>query len=166
MRVTPYLGTSHTSFVLKMIGKIFKKILGRSRDKENKKSEESKISTSLHDKASKVQKFLEERFEFAHEEFYVIKKKLEDLRETNYNQGLKYLERGDVRDAIFRFRIVKKFWPDLLDAHYYLAYALMLNKKPLKAKVILQELLQHHPDYDHKAQELLNKIENISSNAA
>ncbi len=142
-----------------MIVKIFKKILGRPDAKEAK---ESKISVNLHEKASKVQKFLEDRFEFANEEFYVIKKKLEDLRETNYNQGLKYLERGDIRDAIFRFRIVRKFWPDLLDAHYHLAYALMLNNKPDKAKVILQGLLLDHPDYDPKARELLNKIENIT----
>jgi hypothetical protein len=58
-----------------MIVKIFKKILGRPGAKEAK---ESKISVNLHEKASKVQKFLEDRFEFANEEFYVIKKKLED----------------------------------------------------------------------------------------
>jgi hypothetical protein len=54
-----------------MIVKIFKKILGRPGSKEVK---ESKISVNLHEKASKVQKFLEDRFEFANEEFYVIKK--------------------------------------------------------------------------------------------
>ena len=40
-----------------MIVKIFKKILGRPGAKEAK---ESKISVNLHEKASKVQKFLED----------------------------------------------------------------------------------------------------------
>lgn len=163
MRAARFLGISHTSFVLKMIGKIFKKLLGKSGKKEGVEGEVS--SSSFHEKAGKVQQFLEDKFELAHEEFYVIKKKLENLRETNYNQGLKYLEKGDVKDAVFRFRIITKFWPELLDAHYQLAYSLMLNNKPEKAKVVLRTLLQRHPDYDPKAQELLNKIENTSSNA-
>ncbi len=145
-----------------MIKKLLKKLFGI----KSEGREESKLSNMLHEKSSKLQKFFEDKSDFIHQEYYVIKKKLENLRETNYNQGLKYLEKGDVRDAIFRFRIVHKFWPDLLDAHYQLAYALMLNNKPHKARMILQDLLHNHPDYDSKARELLSRIENTSSNVS
>ncbi|MBU6141076.1 MAG: hypothetical protein KGP29_05955 [Proteobacteria bacterium] len=144
-----------------MIKKFVKKLVGiKSKD------EESKLSIKVREKMNNLQNFFEDKSSFLNQEYLIIKKKLENLRETNYNQGLKYLERGDLKDAIWRFSIVKKFWPDLLDAHYQLAYSLMLNKKPHKAEMVLRELLQSHPDYDPKARELLARIENISSNAS
>ena len=80
------------------------------------------------------------------------------MLETNYSLGLKHLDKGNVSDAIFRFRFVKRFWPECFDAHYQLAYALTLNKRPFEARKILTELLKKKPDYNIKAQELLDKI--------
>lgn len=128
--------------------------------------EEEKIIESFHDKMDKLQKFAGTKIDLGKQEYDLIKKKLENLSETNYQQGLKYLEKGDVRDAILRFRIVIRFWPDYLDAHYQLAYCLVLNNKPHKAKIVLEHLLHDHPTYDRKAYDLLERINQSTSNAA
>ena len=119
--------------------KILKKIIrGKSEDKDNNLSIENKVSI-----AQKIQD---------------VKTKVSNLLETNYNLGLKHLEKGNISDAIFRFRFIKKFWPEHFDAYYQLAYSLTLNKRPFEAKKILTELLVKKPDYDPKAQDLLDKI--------
>ncbi len=123
-----------------------------------RESEENKTSDSVNQKVSVLKKFAEEKINLVKEEYSLIRKKLENLSETNYQQGLKYLERGDIRDAILRFRIVVKFWPENLDAYYQLAYSLALNNQSFKAKLVLEELLSKNPDYDPKARELLAKV--------
>lgn len=129
--------------------------------------EESKLTQSLRDKTNKIQEFTEEKISLAKQEYQVIRKKLDNLAETNYQQGLRYLAKGDLRDAILRFRIVLKFWPDQYpDAYYQLAYSLILHNRPDKAKLVLSQLLIDHPSYSHKAQELLEKINKSSINAA
>lgn len=144
-----------------MIKKIFKKVFGIRND------EESKMTQSLRENANKIQEFTQEKISFAKREYQIIKKKLDNLAETNYQQGLKYLAKGDIRDAILRFRIVLKFWPDQYpDAYYQLAYSLILHNRPSKAKVVLSQLIIDHPSYSLKAQELLEKINKSSINAA
>lgn len=149
-----------------MAGNFFKKIFLKSDDGENAGS---KLGANLREKSAKLTQFLGDKFYSVGEEFSTIKKKCENLRETNYNLGLKHLENGHLSDAIFRFRFIKKFWPDLYDAYYQLAYCLVLNDEPRKAKEVLQELLVKKPDYDPKAQALLvhinSAIEHPSANA-
>lgn len=137
---------------------ILKRLLGISNNQDGK------IIESFREKADKLQQFAEEKIEYAKQEYQVTRKKLDNLRETNYHQGLRYLEKGDIRDAILRFRIVVKFWPDYLDAYYQLAYCLMLNKKPHKAKAVLEGFLNNHPNYDQKAYDLLEKINQSLAN--
>jgi len=137
-----------------MIKRFFKKIVGIRSD------EDSKLAESLRNNANKFQEFTEEKISFVKQEYQLIKKKLDNLAETNYQQGLKYLAKGDIRDAILRFRIVVKFWPnEYPDAYYQLAYSLILHNKSDKAKVVLEHFLRDHPSYSHKARELLDKID-------
>jgi tetratricopeptide (TPR) repeat protein len=138
-----------------MFGRIFKKLIGKS---EKKETGGEKLAVTLRQKSGKFSDFLGEKFQAIQNEFYTIRAKCENLRETNYNLGLKHLEKGNLSDAIFRFRFIKKFWPDLLDARYQLAYCLVLKKKPFEAKKILEELFAQNPNYDSKAKELLDDI--------
>ncbi len=144
-----------------MISKIFKKFIGRS---EEIKTESSKITShsianNIHEKTTRLANLLGEKIQQANKDFFTIKDRLKNLRETNYKLGLKHLENGNIKDAIFRFRFINKFWPDLLDAHYQLAYCLILDNKPLQAKIILKDLITKNPDYDSKAIDLLEHIE-------
>lgn len=142
-----------------MITKFLKKMVGIS-DVDGEK-----VVETFQDKLGKAQKFFEEKTDLVKQEYGLVRKKLENLSETNYQQGLKYLEKGDVRDAILRFRIVIRFWPEYVDAHYQLAYCLMLNGKISKAKKTLEHLLQLHPEYDRKAYDLLELINQKIANA-
>lgn len=112
----------------------------------------------IQQKANVLIKFVQDRVEQTKDEFGDVKSKMSNLLETNYQLGLKHLEKGNISDAIFRFRFIKKFWPNCFDAYYQLAYCLVLNKRNFEAKKILQELLEKDPSYDPKAQALLNKI--------
>ncbi len=143
-----------------MIGNIFKKLLGFKKA-DKKSEEESKVAAVLQVKAEKLSSFLDEKFQLLQSEFSTIRAKCKNLRETNYNLGVMHLEKGNLSDAIFRFRFVKKFWPDLFDTYYQLAYCLVLNQKPLEAKKILEELLIKNPDYNPKARDLLERITTV-----
>jgi len=138
-----------------MFGRIFKKLTGKSDKVENTGA---KFGAKLRQKAAEFNTFVSDRVQLVQDEFFTIRSKCGNLRETNYNLGLKHLEKGNLSDAIFRFRFIKKFWPDLFDAYYQLAYCLVLNKESQKAKLILEELLQKKPDFDSKAKDLLERI--------
>lgn len=141
--------------------KILKKIIiGKSEDKNNIQDIENNVSIvqKIHDKAQGFASFFKTKIQETKDEFGDVRAKLSNLLETNYNLGLKHLEKGNISDAIFRFRFIKKFWPECYDAYYQLAYSLTLNNRPFEAKKILTQLLAKKPDYDLKAQELIDKI--------
>jgi tetratricopeptide (TPR) repeat protein len=144
-----------------MIGNIFKKLLGKS----TAENSGTKLADKFKDKSEKFAKFLGEKSQFLQQEFQSIKSKCNNLKETNYQLGMKHLEDGNLTDAIFRFRFIKKFWPELLEGQYQLAYCLILDKKPWEAKKVLQELLAKNPDYD-KAKELLDEINDAAKTVA
>lgn len=145
-----------------MFGKLLNKILG----KEKKPNAGERFAGKLRDKADQFSNFLGDKFSQAQEEFGVMRSKMNNLRETNYNLGLHHLEKGNLSDAIFRFRFIIKFWPDLYDAYYQLAYCLVLNNKPYEAKIVLRDLLSKNPDFDPKARELLDHINESLKQAA
>lgn len=142
-----------------MISKFFKKILGTSEQKKSDSPSTPSLASNLHDKTAKLVSFFGEKIQNAHQEFFAIKDRIGNLRQTNYKLGLKHLENGHIKDAIFRFRFINKFWPELLDAHYQLAYCLTLDNKSSQAKIVLRELIANNPDYDRKAFDLLEHIE-------
>ncbi|OFW80480.1 MAG: hypothetical protein A2887_05085 [Alphaproteobacteria bacterium RIFCSPLOWO2_01_FULL_40_26] len=138
-----------------MISRLVKKIFGKSEDKPGGAA---KFGIKLREKSSKLLEFAGKNFELVKNEITIIRAKCQNLREVNYNLGLKHLENGHLSDAIFRFRFIKKFWPDLYDAYYQLAYCLILDNESQKAKEVLRELLIKKPDYDPRARELLDHI--------
>ncbi len=145
-----------------MLGFIFKKFRKKT---DQPKNAAAKLASKLQDNSEKLAKLLGEKFQLAQDEFLVIKNKCNNLQETNFKLGLKHLEKGNLPEAIFRFRLMKKMWPQFFDAYYYLAYSLVLKEKPQEAKKTLLELLEKNPNYDPKAKELLQHLNKSVSNA-
>lgn len=140
-------------------------IIGNSSEAQSSVEPKISLAEKITQKANNLFLFVKNKAQETKSEFGDIKSKMSNLLETNYNLGLRHLEKGNISDAVFRFRFIKKFWPDCFDAYYYLAYSLALNKRPFEAKKILNELLIKKPDYDSKATDLLNKInQDIANN--
>lgn len=94
-----------------------------------------------------------------------LRRKMTNLMETNYNQGIWHIEQNNISDAIFRFRFIKKFWPQHLDSQYQLALCLIKKNKHREAKDILKNLLTTSPDYSNfPAKELLHTIDSTKKN--
>lgn len=87
------------------------------------------------------------------------KQKLGNMSDTNYNTGMYHLDRGNLFDATFRFKIIKKFWPDRLEAQCKYAYCLILQNMINDATILLHEILAKDPNMV-EAQQLLNRINN------
>jgi tetratricopeptide (TPR) repeat protein len=136
----------------------FKKLLGKSKPDE---IEDPAITENLAKKSEKFQQFLNESFSSIKNEILAAKEKMKDLHQANFDLGNRHLENGNLSEAIFRFRFIKKFWPDDYDAYYQLAYCLILKEKPKKARRVLEELLEKNPNYDPVAQELLDRLNGV-----
>ncbi len=124
---------------------------------ENTKNE-NKSKTILSDKIDNLAEFGKNKFVELKNEYEITKYKLQNLLQTNHQLGLKHLEQGNMSSAIFRFRFIKFFWPEFYEAYYQLAYCLIIKKRYFEAKKILAELTQKNPDYQEKAQQLINSI--------
>ncbi|MES2961473.1 MAG: tetratricopeptide repeat protein [Pseudomonadota bacterium] len=144
-----------------MIGNILKKLLGKSDSKPKEEPKGEKLTENLRKKSEELTQFLGEKMESVREEYFSIREKTKNLRQTNYDLGMKHLENGHVDEAIIRFKIIRKFWPDVVDAQYQLAYCLVLKEKFKEAKKVLDELLNKNPDYDQKAHDLLDRINSL-----
>ncbi len=138
----------------------FKKLFRKSRPVEIK---DPAVTENLTKKSEKFQKFLSESFSSIKNEILAAKEKMKDLHQANFDLGVRHLENGNLSEAIFRFRFIKKFWPDDYDAYYHLAYCLILKEKPKKARRVLEELLEKDPNYDPIAQDLLDRLNGVIS---
>jgi tetratricopeptide (TPR) repeat protein len=133
---------------------IIKKIAKKDANSQKKGSQ---IGRKFRENSKKASELLDTKLQFAKKEFFVIKDKCKNLQQTNYQLGLHHLEKGNLSEAVFRFRIIKKIWPEFLDAYYQMAYALFLRKKFKLAKDVLNELLAKNPSH-LQAQELLSRL--------
>lgn len=75
----------------------------------------------------------------------LIREKLDDLPDTNYNLALDHLENGAFNDAMLRLRIVIKLEPDHFMAHYNLGICLLQSGNKEKAIESLREALRLQP---------------------
>lgn len=93
-----------------------------------------------------------------------------NIRKNNLNLALKFLERGNVKDAMLRFRIMSFFNKRDLDSRYYIAYCYLLSGKRFTAYSILISLKEFEKSFkgnpgfiftkDAESEELINAIEN------
>ena len=91
------------------------------------------------------------------------KEKFKNLYQTNYNTGMFHLEHGNLWDASLRFKIIKKFWPDKLEAQYQYAICLVLEDMKDDAISLLKDILKKDENYSD-AKQLLNDLENNIEN--
>ncbi|MDX2083144.1 MAG: tetratricopeptide repeat protein [Rickettsiales bacterium] len=133
-----------------------------NKTKENKEIEEEGPVISLRQKSKELSEIFREKLDEMKEELLIMKEKCGNLLETNYLLGLKHIENGNLFEATFRFRLIKKFWPQHYDSYYQLAYCLVLRKKSDKAKQVLTELMQKEPQHQ-QGKELLDLISSYQS---
>lgn len=145
---------------------MFKFFTKKSSNKKTQKEQSrgTRLGSLLKNKTGQFSDFISQKYDDAWEELSIIREKCKDLRQTNYELGLMHLENGHLSEAIFRFRIIKRFWPNCFDAHYQLAYCLALKEKYPAAKKVLISLLEKDPSSETIARELLNKLNQISQN--
>lgn len=139
-----------------MIGGLVKKLFFKNSKKEEE--EKNNLALALREKSAELYEGIGNKIKTLQDDVVTMKYKYDNLLETNYNLGLRHIENGNLSDAIFRFRFIKKFWPQCYDAYYQLAYCLILNKKAEEAQEILEELVSKDPNHQ-QGRELLNLIE-------
>lgn len=142
-----------------------KKIVGFDKKASNP-LESADSREKIVDKMQQIPGFLNKKFNEAVAEYSLIREKMKDLSKTNYDLGMKHLERGLVLEAIFRFKMVKRFWPDNYEAYYQLAYCLILVEKFDQAEEIIAELITKNPDYESRVMVLLSSIDNAKNKKA
>ena len=120
-----------------MLGGFLKKIFFGKYDKQKNTGE--KFGSTLQKKSQEIYEVANKKYNQGIEEFFSIKKKLKNLLETNYALGMKHLEKGNLSDAIFRFRFIKRFWPHHYQTYYQLAYCLFLDNNPQEAEEVLKK---------------------------
>ncbi len=107
--------------------------------------------------------FFLNHFDIVRKEFEIIKEKSKNLLESNYQLGLMHQDKGNLSDAIFRFRFIKKFWPHHYDSYIQLANCYISKKRFNRALQVLDELLIANSTYENQVQELKNKIHELQS---
>jgi outer membrane protein assembly factor BamD (BamD/ComL family) len=133
-----------------------KKILNiNNKDKKSK----SKIDSSLDFIFGKLGKIINES--------KLIREKLQDLEKTNYDLGLKHIEKGNFKEALFRFKIVRKYWPKNYEAHLKLIYCCYLINNEEYAQKASKYLISLNPNFESKIfetkEEALLKIRDKSN---
>ena len=109
--------------------------------------------TNNESKSQKIDRFFHKISSFISiliNDFHIIREKSKNLSKTNYELGLKHLNKGNINEAIFRFRLTKKFFPENYDAYYQLFYCYIIQKEYEKAREISSELLEKAPHYQDK----------------
>jgi predicted TPR repeat methyltransferase len=94
-----------------------------------------------------VSKFLHQKRSALLEEFQDVREKLKDLGGTQFNLGKFHFSRGNVPDAILRFRLTQYLKPELPEAYYFLGRCYLLQEKINVARIQFIKALQLQSDY-------------------
>lgn len=92
----------------------------------------------------------------------IIREKLKDLPKTNYELGLRHFERGNLDDAIMRFKMVSFLLPEHKESNYQLGRCLVIKEDNERAKECFERAVEIDPDYS-EAKYMLKKITDPSS---
>lgn len=142
------------------IAKSIKKIIGFHKD--DVESVQSEVKNNVvGEKLDKLSGGIRYLIAYIVVEYRIIKQKMRDLSGANYDLGIKYLEEGNIKEAIFRFKIIMKFWPHNYEAHYQLVYCLILKGDTATANKVAAELLEKDPSYKEKIDYLLSHSSDI-----
>jgi len=142
-----------------MLKFIFGKITGKKTQKKPDKSE--KIVSGIRHSSGKLFGLLSHKLSEFIEELGFIREKSKNLEKANFNLGRLHLEKGNLRDATFRFYLMTKFFPLNIDAKYELAYCYALREKYTKSQKVLINLLKKNPNSSDKAASLLEHVKKL-----
>jgi Flp pilus assembly protein TadD len=134
----------------------------------NKKAKAKLLAKAKAKESNYVKKtgdILISKFKSAILESKVIIKKLEDLHKTNYDLGSMHLDKGNLREAAFRFRLVRKFWPKDYKSHIKLIYCYLMLKNEVQADRAIRYFLDLEPMFKSKIEELKRSVEAQSKDA-
>jgi predicted TPR repeat methyltransferase len=74
--------------------------------------------------------------------------KMRDIAKNNYELGTMHLERGNVTDAIFRFKLVTMLEPKNVDAWFFLGTSYMADSKMALAEKALEKAVNLRNDFE------------------
>ncbi|MBL0318961.1 MAG: methyltransferase domain-containing protein [Alphaproteobacteria bacterium] len=106
-----------------------------------------KALDSFQQGAVQVNQFVQTRFKVAYDELMGAREKMKDLVSTNYNLGMSHLEKGHLKDAVFRFNMLLRFYPEYVPAIYQLGRCHYLQAKNDKALGNFQRVLALDPNH-------------------
>lgn len=95
------------------------------------------------------------------EEIAIIRRKIKDLKNTNIQLGIKHFDLGFLDDCIFRFKIVKRIWPEAAVANYYLGRSYVEKFQYEKASPYIDEYLKSgHQEFLEEAKYCYDIVHN------
>lgn len=135
-----------------MIVGLFKKALG-IKDSDNKDKEIVK-KPSTKERFHQTLNLIEDKVSNALSESQIVREKLKDLQKTNYDLAIEHLRNGNIKEAIFRFKIVRKFWPQNYAAHLDLIYCYLILDEEENANDAIDYLLYLEPELELEIERL------------
>lgn len=94
------------------------------------------------------------------DEFNTILSKISNLEQSNIKLAHYHKNKGDIKEAIFRLKLVIRFWPNNDEAKYLLALCYYEQKDHQKAANIINKISLNDENLAKKIRELTFKIEN------
>ena len=110
---------------------------------------------------SKVSKHFKEKANLFFKECKTARFKLRDIPGTNYDLGLLHMKRGNISDAIMRFRMVIFLSPKKVDSYYNLGRCLIMSGDNDNAKTQFEKAL-YIDDKFAEAKYMLEKLQDPS----
>ena len=87
--------------------------------------------------------------------------KLNDLSKANFDLGIYHLNKGNLNDAILRFKLVKRFGHQYDDIDYFLGRCYLEKLKYSKAKILFENyIIKNNPKFLEEAKYCLNITDN------
>lgn len=81
-------------------------------------------------------------FQKIKDDLLTLKHKMQNLHKTNYDLGMLHYNTGSLADAIFRFKLLKKFYKDSGEVDYYIGRCYIERNQPEKAKPYIEDYLK------------------------
>lgn len=94
-----------------------------------------------------------------------LKDRVHDLKGTNYSLGMMHYKSGNMTDALLRFKMLKKFYPEMIELDYLIGRAYIENSEDVKAKPFIESYLKSQDQkYRKEAEYCYDVLENRKSN--
>ncbi len=103
---------------------------------------------------------LKQKLVDAKNDVFEVRSKLKNMRQSNFDLGIYHLEKGNFKDAIFRFKLIDRFLDkDNPKVIYQLGIAYFMNGDYVKSKAVLEKAVQED---EIKLLRFLNNIDSVT----